>query len=72
MQSRNLLFFDFGEQLCVESRIMIFEFDGGKPVDLKKSFISEAFFVLDNRKPVPDVSKLDNVILGMQDEMVEN
>ena len=51
---------------------MIFEFDGGKPVDLKERFVTETFFVLRDGKPVPDVSIMGDIVLVMQGEMIEN
>lgn len=51
---------------------MIFQFNGRKPIDFENGLVTKAFFVLCDRKPIPDVPKMDSVVLRMKRKVIED
>ena len=51
---------------------MIFELNGGKSVYFEESFISQAFLVLRNRKTVPNVPVMNNIVVSVKRDMRED
>jgi hypothetical protein len=48
---------------------MIFELDGGQPIHLKECFIAEPLFILGDRQPIPSVTIMHDIIIGMKSKM---
>ncbi len=69
MKSRDFLFLDLGQQVRVETGIMVFKFDRRQSIDFENGFVPIPLFILGNGEAIPDIAKVDDIVGVFQRQM---